>query len=85
MGPRSLRRIRAEPARLRVDPVACDGIGMCAHVAPELIGLDPWGFPLIPGEPLSGGEQRAARRAVGGCPRRALFLEVQAGLRPPEA
>jgi ferredoxin len=37
------------PARLRVDPTACDGIGMCAHLAPDLIVLDTWGYPIIAG------------------------------------
>ena len=63
---------------LRLDPVACDGVGMCAHIAPTLIGLDPWGFPLMPGEPLGERDRGAARRAVAGCPRRALFLEAEA-------
>lgn len=62
------------PARLRLDPVACDGVGMCAHLAPALIGLDPWGFPLVPSGSLGGHDRSAARRAVAGCPRRALFL-----------
>lgn len=82
-----LRGGRAQPdaAQLRVDPVACDGIGMCAHVAPDLIGLDPWGFPLVPSEPLAPRERGAARRAVAGCPRRALFLDEQPRLRRPGA
>ena len=29
--------------RLRVDPVACDGFGHCAELAPEFIALDEWG------------------------------------------
>jgi len=65
---------RANEARLRVDPVACDGIGMCAHLAPSLIGLDSWGFPLMPATSLTGRALRSARSAVAGCPRKALFL-----------
>ena len=65
--------------RLLVDPVACHGIGMCAHLAPALIHLDPWGYPIIPGETLDGADARAAIRAARGCPRRALrFTETPA-------
>jgi ferredoxin len=35
--------------RLRVDPIAC-GKRLCAEILPELITLDDWGFPVIPGE-----------------------------------
>jgi ferredoxin len=62
--------------RLRVDPVACDGFGHCAELAPELIGLDEWGYPVIaahaavPREILD-----VVELAVRSCPRKALFLE----------
>ena len=29
--------------RLKVDPIACDGRGLCAELLPELITLDDWG------------------------------------------
>ena len=32
---------------LRVDPVRCDGFGHCAELAPELITLDEWGYPIL--------------------------------------
>ena len=60
---------------LRLDPVACDGIGMCAHRAPELVRLDSWGYPILHERELAGRDQRRARRAVAGCPRHALYLE----------
>ena len=60
--------------RLRVDIVACDGVGICAHLAPDLVTVDSWGFPIVAGEPLSGRLYRQARAAVTACPRRALFL-----------
>ena len=72
--------------RLRVDMVACDGIGQCALVAPELVGLDRWGYPVLrdgeaaeaatPGEEAR--EAAVMRRAVRACPRRALWLEEEA-------
>lgn len=69
-------------ARLRVDMVACDGIGQCALVAPELVGLDRWGYPVLLADSDGDGATRArvrdddaaARRAVRACPRRALWL-----------
>lgn len=70
--------------RLRVDMVACDGIGQCALVAPELVGLDRWGYPVLRDRDGAGAvtgagdderDAAAARRAVRACPRRALWLE----------
>lgn len=61
-------------SQLRLNPVACDGVGMCAHLAPGLITLDKWGFPMVSSARLSGGTLAAAARAAAGCPRRALLL-----------
>ena len=61
--------------RLRIDPAACDGIGVCAHLAPALVELDRWGFPIIAGRDVATEEVRPARGAVRGCPRKALWLE----------
>ena len=63
--------------RLRVDIVACDGAGICAHLAPDVVRVDSWGFPILPAEPLSGARERQARAAVTACPRKALFLGNQ--------
>jgi ferredoxin len=65
---------RSDVVRLRLDPAACEGIGMCAHLAAGVVGLDSWGYPLTPDRPLEPHERRAARAAVAACPRRALFL-----------
>lgn len=65
----------AAEARLRIDPVACDGIGLCALLAPDVIDLDRWGFPVVERRDLTPGEVPAARGAVRACPRRALWLE----------
>ena len=61
---------------LRIDPQACDGIGMCAHLAPDLITLDRWGYPLIPTRVLNVEEVAQATKAVKGCPRKALHLST---------
>ncbi len=70
-----MRRRRAAAAqRLVVDPISCEAVGLCAHNAPELISLDRWGYPIASSEPLNGHPLREAKRAVRGCPRRALGL-----------
>jgi len=75
--------VKQHPGRLGtlgIDPVACDGIGMCAHLAPGVIILDRWGFPVLPPDRIDGNDARAAVRAVRGCPRKALrFLDGGAG------
>ena len=61
-------------ARLRVDPVACDGYGYCAELLPELLTLDEWGYPVLSPDPVPARLLDLARRAVADCPRRALTL-----------
>lgn len=58
---------------LRVDPVVCDGRGLCAEVLPELITLDDWGFPIIQGD-VPGPLVQDAQEAVRVCPKLALRL-----------
>ncbi|MCR6492590.1 ferredoxin [Cellulomonas sp. P24] len=65
-----------ETSRLRIDAAACDGIGVCAHLASEVLELDRWGFPIITARELSRSELSAARRAVRACPRKALWIET---------
>jgi ferredoxin len=59
---------------LAVDPITCDGHGLCADLFPELIALDEWGYPLIDPRPVPAGLLAHARRAVAGCPTLALRL-----------
>jgi ferredoxin len=60
--------------RLRVDWQACTAEGVCAQLAPELIRLDEWGYPLIPGAPVPAEQTASARNGVSGCPTQALHL-----------
>ena len=60
--------------QLRVNPIACSGHGLCAELLPELITLDEWGYPILPGGPVPRRLPRHARRAVADCPARALAL-----------
>ena len=64
--------------RLRVDPIACDGRGLCADVLPELITLDDWGFPVIRAD-VPGPLVVGAREAVRVCPKLALRLDAEPG------
>jgi ferredoxin len=68
------RRDPRDPARLMVDPVSCEAVGVCAQLAPGLVDLDRWGYPTVPPDALGRSDQRRARRAVRGCPRKALAL-----------
>ena len=61
-------------AKLRVNPIACSGHGICAELLPELISLDEWGYPIITDKPVPAGLARKARRAVTDCPALALKL-----------
>lgn len=61
--------------RLRVNPILCDAHGVCAAMLPELISLDPWGYPIIAPGPVPPGLESLARRAVTSCPALALLLE----------
>lgn len=63
------------PGRLRVDPIACDGRGLCAQVLPELIRLDDWGFPIIRPGPVPADLVAEVRAAVRLCPLLALHLD----------
>jgi ferredoxin len=62
-------------ATLKIDAAACDGVGICSHLAPDLVTVDPWGYPILPNEALDQRDQRQAQRAVAGCPKKALFLD----------
>ena len=60
--------------RLVVDPIACDGAGVCAELLPEMITLDPWGFPIVHGDEVPPGLVDLAQMATTSCPRLALTL-----------
>jgi len=70
------------PTRLTVDPIACDGRGLCAELLPELVRLDDWGFPVITGADVPARLRSEAAAVVRLCPRLALRLE-QAPSAPP--
>ena len=63
--------------RLVVDPIACDGHGLCAELFPEWVTLDDWGFPWIEQAPIPASLEPQAQRAVSLCPKLALRLAVE--------
>jgi ferredoxin len=60
--------------RLRLDPTACAGHGLCADLLPELIELDEWGYPILLTDTVPDRLLRYSRRARDGCPTLALRL-----------
>jgi ferredoxin len=60
--------------RLRVNPIACDGHGLCAELFPERVTLDDWGYPVVDGRLVPPELEEHARRAVDACPMLALAL-----------
>ena len=66
---------------LRLDPIACDGRGLCAELLPELVRLDDWGYPIIEPGTVPKELEGHARRAVDACP--LLALALVADRKPP--
>jgi ferredoxin len=63
---------------LKVNPILCDGFGHCHELAPELVEIDEWGYPIIVSTPTplsNASTLRSAKYAVRGCPRQALRIE----------
>ena len=61
--------------RLRVDPIRCDGHGLCAELLPERVRRDDWGYPIVSPAPVGPDLLPLARKAVDACPVLALRLE----------
>ncbi|TDD15956.1 NADH-quinone oxidoreductase subunit NuoF family protein [Nonomuraea diastatica] len=69
--------------RLEVDWSRCQGHGLCAHLLPEFVDLDDYGFPSFRNVP--GYLAKEARRAVDMCPALALRLAQTTGNGPTPA
>ncbi len=65
---------RSEVLTLGIDRIRCDGRGMCAEILPEMIKLDPWGYPIVQRGSIAENLVPLARRAVNDCPVLALRL-----------
>ena len=62
--------------RIVVDPIACDGYGHCAELAPEVFSLDEWGYPIVRTPETTAKTIAVVELAVRQCPRRAIELKV---------
>ena len=58
---------------LRVDWPACTARGLCSELLPEIVELDPWGYPVVTGE-VTDDLVADARAAVRACPKLALRI-----------
>jgi len=63
---------------IRVNPITYQAHGMCAEMLPELIELDPWGYPILMAKSVPPPMVGLAKRAVRACPTLALLVERQA-------
>jgi len=61
--------------RLAIDWILCDGYGLCGDLAPDLIALDDWRYPILDPGPVDRDRLHEAQRAVDCCPMKALRLE----------
>jgi ferredoxin len=68
---------------LEIDPIACDGHGLCADVYPEGIHLDDWGYPVLADADIPPHLEARARQAVRICPRVALRLKTTTPVAKP--
>lgn len=64
--------------RIVINPITCDGHGMCAEMLPELIDLDDWGYPIVRSAEVPPHLRATARRARQMCPMLALLLPESA-------
>ena len=60
--------------QLRINPIACAAHGLCAELLPEIIELDPWGYPIVVEATVPGNVVEHAKRAAAACPTLALIL-----------
>lgn len=67
----------AVAARLSINPIACDGHGMCAELLPELVELDEWGFPIVKSREIPFSILEHAKRAERLCPTLAILVKAQ--------
>ena len=63
--------------RLTVNPITCEGHGLCAELLPEWVRLDDWGYPIVNADPVPPELEEHARRAAAACPTLALLLRLE--------
>lgn len=68
---------------LELDQDKCQGYGICALAAPELLSLDDYGMAVLDGPAAEAAPERLQRRAVLSCPAEAIRLVDMAGADAP--
>jgi ferredoxin len=68
-----------EHSKLVVDPILCEGRGICAELLPWLVSLDDWGYPIVSGEEIPPELLAEVRAVVKSCPKLALRLQEERG------
>ncbi len=66
---------RPESMVLRVNPITCEGHGLCAELLPELMSLDDWGYPYPMTVAVPPSFEGLAGRAAKVCPTLAIHVE----------
>ena len=61
--------------RLRIDTDACTGHGRCYVLAPDLVDCDDEGYGQVTKADIGADDEAQARKAVLGCPERAVHLD----------
>ena len=69
----SLNSASMNSASLAVDWIRCTAHGLCAEIAPELVTLDDWGYPIV-ADTVPPHLEALAARARAACPAMALRL-----------
>jgi NADH:ubiquinone oxidoreductase subunit F (NADH-binding)/ferredoxin len=64
---------------LRIDWSRCAGHGLCGKLLPDLIELDPFGYPVLTGGAIPTDRLRASAQAAEMCPALALAITAPAG------
>jgi ferredoxin len=62
---------------MRINPITCDGHGLCAELLPELLVLDDWGYPMPITVDVPPDLEKNASRAASACPTLAIILDRQ--------
>ena len=62
--------------RLRIESDACTGHGRCYVLAPSLVDCDDEGYGRVAKADLDPADEADARKAVNGCPERAVHLDA---------
>jgi ferredoxin len=65
----------AKETWVRVDWIRCDGYGLCGDLAPGLIELDEWRYPILRPGPVDPAHAHELQRAADCCPMKALIVE----------